>query len=184
MARQQSEQKCLRLCSVDIQIQLYPAISCCSKLNSDRQIYELSPKVIDRLSQPFPSASNTSNSPAMDHRFDVRISTAAVNSVAQRAQEYAVDWPSVEMLDEYVRQVGIPLSHRVKRDYGVFRALATAIGIPEPDSNALFILTRVIPRIGFVKRRSLGGAGSGTDKRVQVCGDLLDHLSRNEGSNA
>ena len=155
-------------------------------LNSDQTTYELSPKVIDRsFVVPFPSAfENTSNSPAMDHRLDARISTAAVNSVAQRAQEYAVDWPSVEMLDEYVRQVGIPLSHRVKRDYGVFRALATAIGIPEPDSNALFILTRVIPRIGFVKRRSLGGAGSGTDKRVQVCGDLLDHLSRNEGSNA
>ena len=107
-------------------------------LNSDETTYDLSPKMIDRSYTitflPTEFKEPTKQSEALPEPLPV---SALVSAVDQCINIKSKHWTTVLDWNKELHKFGIPLGHRTKRDYDVFRAAGLVLGVSEADCLGL-----------------------------------------------
>ena len=128
---------------------------------------DLSPKLIDRsFSISFPKASKKElqrelqvNEEATKSSSDCLHYTTLVDEVKKKLDEKKEDYEKAwgDLLNELYKldfdNIGLPLSHRLRRDFMVLSALVSACGFDENCTKDVFHFTRIMPRIRFHKSR-------------------------------
>lgn len=137
---------------------LSPNLVLLGTLNSDETTYDLSPKVIDRSYViTYPPADLTK----MSASADISAATTAILSItalqqaiasAEKFNQESSEWRLILSWNQkYLSVLGIPLGHRASREYQVFHAVATVLGLSSRDCLGHFIFTKLLPRISFFK---------------------------------
>jgi hypothetical protein len=154
---------------------LPPNLVMVGTLNADATTYELSPKVIDRSYViTFPPA-----------RFNEPLSAALAEAKGWNFVQDPLVTPDIEELpgwktlfdwnERYLANLnhplGLPLGHRIQRDYKVTVAAGRRLGFSESDCLGHFIFTKVLPRLRFFKNQ-----GTQDDPAVALCSEWLEAL--------
>ena len=125
-------------------------------LNADETTYDLSPKVIDRsyvINFPTADLSMVSDKPESYHHLPLSLDalrqSCAKHRLSKRAQEL---WQRVvEWNNKFLKDLGVPLGYRTRRDYIEFITVAHLMGIEEDRAFQYFVFTKLLPRIKFHK---------------------------------
>jgi len=150
-------------------------------LNSDETTYDLSPKMIDRsyvITFPPTSFEAAPEEPEANEYPKQQI---AVSELVKQINEAigipAKHWDDVTGWNKELQGLGIPLGHRVKRDYDVFRATGSVLGLSERQCLGYFLFCKILPRIFFFKEQSNADAGRSETR----CKNWLEKLKREHG---
>jgi hypothetical protein len=147
-------------------------------LNSDETTYDLSPKMIDRSYViTFPPTS-FEKPPKWKEYPNQQVSvTELVTQINGAIGIPANHWDDVIEWNKELQGLGIPLGHRVKRDYDVFRATGSVLGLSERHCLGYFLFCKILPRIFFFKHQS----NADTSKSETRCKNWLEKLKSEHG---
>ncbi|MBD2579157.1 AAA family ATPase [Oscillatoria sp. FACHB-1406] len=127
-------------------------------LNSDETTYDLSPKVIDRaytIAYPPANLANSLIATNLGEAQSVILSIASLQREIASVEKFDPKSPEWKLIlrwnQKFISALGIPLGHRISRDYQVFSAVANLIGLSSQDCLGHFIFTKLLPRIYFFK---------------------------------
>ncbi|PSB58050.1 AAA family ATPase [Chamaesiphon polymorphus] len=151
-------------------------------LNSDETTYDLSPKVIDRsyvITYPLvdfkavlSKGKNNISEQLSISKFQEKVKVCMdcmdestnflpaflvdPTDIPSRINDsWKKDWARIiKWNEDYISYLGIPLGHRVKRDYQMFFAVSHCLGITNANPKrclSYFILAKLLPRISFFK---------------------------------
>lgn len=133
-------------------------------LNSDETTYDLTPKMIDRSYViTFPPTSFEAvveETNEVEHPKQQLGVTYLMNKIDKAIGTPVEHWDAVVGWNKEMQGLGIPLGHRVKRDYDVFRATGSVLGLSERDCLGYFLFCKILPRIFFFKEQSNADAGT------------------------
>lgn len=147
-------------------------------LNSDETTYDLSPKMIDRSYViTFPPTS-FEKPPKWNEYPNQQVSvTELVKQINGAIGIPANNWDNVIEWNKELQCFGIPLGHRVKRDYDVFRATGSVLGLSERQCLGYFLFCKILPRIFFFKEQSSADSGRSAIR----CKNWLEKLKSKYG---
>lgn len=140
--------------SFPAEFQIPPNAVIIGTLNSDETTYDISPKVIDRsFVVRMPIADLNVSMTQDSHKpqtcvIDFHDLRAVVN--ANLESQVGFDWLTKELakLQEPMKNLGIPLGHRVIRDLKIFTATAQAVGLENVEAIfKYFLFLKILPRI-------------------------------------
>lgn len=147
-------------------------------LNADETTYDLSPKVIDRsFVITYPPADLTVNefSELLLNTEFIHKTISVSNLLDEMKQSLGTKmegWKKIVKLNtQYISKLGIGLGHRAKRDYAVFSAAGSLLGLTENECLGHFLVTKLLPRISFFK-----DSNSNQDNKEDLCHDLFKEL--------
>ncbi len=115
-------------------------------LNADETTYDLSPKVIDRsFVITYPPAELTSDAVSKTREIQTLSQTLSVskifNQLEDRIGANMAGWEKIVKWNvEYISKLGIPLGHRAKRDYAIFIAVASYLGLTQEECIGHFLV--------------------------------------------
>ena len=156
---------------------LSPNLVLLGTLNSDETTYDLSPKVVDRSYViTYPSA-DLGKPSTMEENLKSALAVLSIASLRQAVdsvEEFdpaSDEWRLIlKWNEQYLSTLGIPLGHRVRRDYQVFHAVSTILGLSSKDCLGHFLFTKLLPRISFFKN----------DSATEICNKWLQELAKYE----
>jgi hypothetical protein len=124
-------------------------------LNSDETTYDLSPKMIDRSYViTFPPADFESSPSSETHAIEPVSVSELVKHIGKAIDIPSEHWKTILSWNQELQSFGIPLGYRVKRDYDVFRATGSILGLSEQECLGYFLFCKILPRIFFFKEQS------------------------------
>jgi RNA-directed DNA polymerase len=169
-------------------------------LNSDETTYDLSPKVIDRsyvITYPpadleLPSWLDDTAGIQEDRLSVSMLQTKIKNCINQiegmvirggfdsqsnlletLAFNWSKDWQQIiDWNKQYISELGIPVGHRIKREYQIFFSVSHCLGINSNDSKhclAYFTFVKLLPRLSFFKN----------GERENICRKWIDDIKEN-----
>ena len=147
-------------------------------LNSDETTYDLSPKMIDRSYViTFPPTSFEEPPKGNEYPNQQVSVTELVQRINNAIGRAAENWDDVIEWNRELQGFGIPLGHRVRRDYDVFRATGSVIGLSEHQCLGYFLFCKILPRIFFFKEQG----SAGPDGSATRCKNWLEGLKSKYG---
>jgi RNA-directed DNA polymerase len=152
-------------------LEIPPNLVLIGTLNSDETTYDLSPKVIDRAyAITYPPANLrvktdrfingsviTGDLHVNKIQVEVKHYIEQIQGKGELADTWQNDWGKIidwneRYLINIINRIGIPIGHRIKREYQVFFAVAHTLGIiKENHCLGYFVFTKLLPRISFIK---------------------------------
>jgi len=166
-------------------------------LNSDETTYDLSPKVIDRsyvITYPpadlelLPGLDDTAG--IQEEQLSVSMLQTKVKNCINQIEEMVIrggfesqsnlleklafkwseDWQQIiKWNKQYISELGIPVGHRIKREYQIFFSVSHCLGINSNNSKhclAYFTFTKLLPRLSFFEK----------GKRKENCQKWIDEI--------
>lgn len=140
--------------SFPAEFQIPPNAVIIGTLNSDETTYDISPKVIDRsfvvrmpiadLNVSMTQDSHEPQTCVIDF-YDLR---ATVNAKLESQVGFDLLLKEITKLQEPLKNLGIPLGYRVRRDLNIFTAIAQAVGLENVEEIfKYFLFLKILPRI-------------------------------------
>jgi uncharacterized protein YneR len=166
-------------------------------LNSDETTYDLSPKVIDRAYVITYPPANLELPPWLydepgiqEEQLSVSMLQTKVKNCINQIEEMVIrggfesqsnlleklafnwseDWKQIiKWNKQYISELGIPVGHRIKREYQIFFSVSHCLGINSNNSKhclAYFTFTKLLPRLSFFEK----------GKRKENCQKWIDEI--------